>query len=103
MPLLDLRGMIWAVRYWIGKDPAFFRWHGLLAPCQYDLSQGRMQRNVILGVFGLDVIHPSGHETVLNEKLVLLKIEVIPLKRSDLAHAKTEAMGRYRPSCDTAL
>src|SRR5271155_567295 len=52
-----------------------------------------MQRNIVLGVFGLDVIHSPAHETTLNEKLVFLKIEVVPLKRRDLANAKTEALG----------
>src|SRR6202042_3682661 len=48
MPLLDLRGMIRTLRCRIGKDPAFLRRHGLLAPLQHDLRQGRMQRNIVL-------------------------------------------------------
>jgi len=63
------------------------------APLQYDLGQGRMQWNVVLGVFGLDVIHPAVHKAALNEKLVFVEIEVVPLKRRDLAHAKTETLG----------
>src|SRR5665213_4170878 len=52
-----------------------------------------MQRNVVLGVFSLDVIHPAVHKTALNEKLVFVEVEVVPLKRRDLAYAKTEALG----------
>ncbi len=91
--LLDLGGIVGTIRSRVGKDPAFFRWHSLHAPLQNDLGQGRMQRNVVLGVFGLDVIHPAVHEAALNEKLVFVEIEVVPLKRRDLAHAKTEALG----------
>ena len=93
MPLLDLGGIVRPIRSRIGKDPAFFRRHSLRAPLQHDLGQGRVQRNIVLGVFGLDVIHPAVHETALNEKLVFVKIEVVPLKRRDLADAKTEALG----------
>ena len=52
-----------------------------------------MERNVVLGVFGFDIPHSAAHETPLHEELALLKIEVVPLKRRDLAHAKTEALG----------
>ncbi|NYF80651.1 hypothetical protein HDF17_002971 [Granulicella arctica] len=46
-----------------------------------------------MGVFGLDVIHSPAHEAPLHEELIFLKIEVVPLKRRNLAHAKTEALG----------
>jgi hypothetical protein len=52
-------------------------------------------RNIVLGVFGLDVIDSPVHEAALNEELIPLKIEVVPLKRRDLAHAKTEALGDH--------
>ena len=52
-----------------------------------------MERNVVLGVFGFDIIDPPAHEAPLYEELIVLKVEVIPLKRRDLAHAKTEALG----------
>ena len=52
-----------------------------------------MQRNIVLGVFGFDVIDPPVHEAALNEELIFFKIEVVPLKRRDLAYAKTEALG----------
>lgn len=93
MPLLDLGGIVGPVRSRVGKDPAFFRGHSSRAPLQNDLGQGRMQRNIVLGVFGLDVIHPAVHKAALNEKLVFVEIEVVPLKRRDLADAKTEALG----------
>src|SRR5271170_6160877 len=46
-----------------------------------------------MGVFGLHIIDPPAHEASLHEDLMLLKIEIVPLKRRDLAHAKTEALG----------
>ena len=52
-----------------------------------------MQRNIVLGVFGLEVVHSAVHKTTLNEKLVFVEIEVVPLKRRHLAHANTEALG----------
>src|ERR1700739_3499164 len=52
-----------------------------------------MQWNVVLGVFGLDVIGSPVHEAALNEELILFKIEVVPSKCRDLAHTKTEALG----------
>src|SRR5882757_10473907 len=93
MPLLDLGRVVRSVRHRVRKDPSFLGGYGLLAPGQDDLGQGWMQRNIVLGVFGLDVIHSPAHEAALNEELILLKIEVVPLKRRDLAHAKTEALG----------
>src|SRR5579859_1224054 len=93
MPLLDLGRMIRSVRHRVRKDPSFGGGYGLLAPVQNNLGQGRMQWNKVLGVFGLDVIHSPAHIATLNEELILLKIEVVPLKRRDLAHAKAEALG----------
>jgi len=93
MPLLDLGRVVRSVRHWVSKDPSFCGGYGLLAPVQNDLGQGWVQRNKVLGVFGLDVIHPPAHIATLHEELILLKIEVVPLKRRDLAHAKTEALG----------
>jgi hypothetical protein len=52
-----------------------------------------MQRNIVLGILGFDVIDPTAHEAALNEELIFFKIEVVPLKRRDLADAKTEALG----------
>ena len=52
-----------------------------------------MQGNIVLGIFGLDVIDPPAHKAALNEELILLKIEVVPLKRREFAHAKTETLG----------
>jgi hypothetical protein len=46
-----------------------------------------------VGVFGLHIIDSPAHEASLHEDLMLLKIEVVPLKGRDLAHAKTEALG----------
>jgi len=92
MPLLDLGRVVRSVRHGVRKDLLFFGGYGLLAPSQNDLGQGRMQRNVVLRVFGLDVIHSPAHDAALNEELILFKIEVVPLKRRDLAHAKTEAL-----------
>ncbi len=96
MPLLDLSGIVGPVRSRVSKDAAFFRGHSLRAPLQNDLGQGRMQRNVVLGVFGLDVIHPAVHKAALNEKLVFVEIEVVPLKRrrnpSFLEHGKRPRM-----------
>ena len=54
------------------QRPAFFRGHSLRAPLQNDLGQGRMQRNVVLGVFGLDVVHPAVHKAALNDELVMV-------------------------------
>ena len=92
MPLLDLGRVVRSVRHRVGKAPSFFGGYCLLAPSQHDLGQGWMQRNIVLGIFGLDVIHSPAHEAALNEELILFKIEVVPLKRRDLAHAKTEAL-----------
>jgi hypothetical protein len=89
MPLLDLGGIVGPIRSRISKDPAFFRGHTLRAPLQNDLGPGRVQRNIVLGVIGLDVVHPTVHEAALNEKLVFGEIEVVPLKRRNLACAKT--------------
>ena len=52
-----------------------------------------MHRNVVLGVFRLHVVYPSVHETALNEQEASVEVEVFPLKRRDLAYAKTEALG----------
>ena len=93
MPLLDLGRVVRSVRHRVSKDPSFRGRYGLLAPILNDLGQGRVQRNIVLGVFGLDVIDSPAHEAALNEELILFKIEVVPLKRRDLAHAKTEALG----------
>jgi hypothetical protein len=93
MPLLDLGGVVGPIRSRISKDPAFFRGHSFRAPLQNNLGQGRMQWNIVLGVFGLDIVHPAVHETALNEELVFVEIEFVPLKRRNLAHAKTEALG----------
>ncbi len=60
------------------QRPSLFRGHSLRAPLQNNLGQGRMQRNVVMGVFGLDVIHPAVHKAALNEKLVFIEIEVVP-------------------------
>jgi hypothetical protein len=45
------------------------------------------------GSIGFGIIHLPVHNAALNEKLILFKTEVIPSKRRDLAHAKTEALG----------
>ena len=39
VPLLNRRGKVRLLRNWVGKEPAFFRRHGLLGPSQYDLGQ----------------------------------------------------------------
>src|SRR5271163_2348909 len=93
MPLLDLGRVVRSVRHRVGEHPPFLGGYGLLAPSQNDLGQRWVQRNIVLGVFGLDVIYSPAHEAALNQELMLLKIEVVPLKRRDLAHAKTEALG----------
>jgi hypothetical protein len=36
-----------------------------------------MQWNIVLGVCGLDIVHPAVHETALNKKLVF--VEIVPL------------------------
>ncbi len=95
MPLLDLGRVVRSVRHRVGEHPPFLGGYGLLAPSQDDLGQRRMQRNIALGVFGLDVIHSPAHEASLHEELNLFKIKVGPLKRRDLAHAKTEALGDF--------
>ena len=92
MPFLNLRGVIRPVRIWIGKQPTLLRWYGLFAPVQNNLCQGQVQRNIVLGVFGFDIVHSTAHKAALNEELILIKIEVVPLKRRDLAYAKTEAL-----------
>src|ERR1700732_4375497 len=81
MSPLNLRRKIRLLGNGIGKDPAFFRRHSLLAPLQNHFSQRRMQGNIVLGVFGFDIIHLPVHDAALNEKLILLKIEDIPSKR----------------------
>jgi hypothetical protein len=93
MSLLDLGRVVRSVRHRVGEHPPFLGGYGLLAPSQNDLGQRWVQRNVVLGVFGLDVIDSPTHEAALNKELMLLKIEVVPLKRRDFAHAKTEALG----------
>jgi len=94
MPLLDFGRVVRSVRHRVCENPPFFGGDGLLAPRQDDLGQGWVQRNIVLGVFGFDIIDPPAHEAALNEELMLLKIEVVPLKRRDLAHARTEALGK---------
>ena len=62
-----------------------------------------MYRNVVMGVFRLHVVYSPAHEAALNEKQIAFKVEIIPLKRRDLADAKAEALGNQGPSCGTAL
>ena len=85
--------MVWTVRHRIGEDPAFLCRYSLLAPIKNDFGQTWVERNIVLGIFGFDIIHPPAHKTSLHEQLVVFKIEVVPLKRRDLAHAKAEALG----------
>ena len=93
MPFLDLGRMVGSVRHRVGEDPTLFCRYSLFAPGQNDFGQAGMKRNIVLGVFGLDVVDPPAHKATLNEKLILFKIEIVPLKRRDLAHAKTKALG----------
>ncbi len=93
MSPLNLRREIRLLGDGVCKDPTLFGWDSLLAPLRDQFSQRRMQRNIVLGVFGFDIIHVPVHDAALNEKLILFKIEVVPLKRRDLAHAKTETLG----------
>jgi len=67
MPLLDLGRMVRSVRHRVRKYPPFFGGYGLLAPGKNDLGQGRMQRNIVLGVFGLDVIPSKAALVKLSE------------------------------------
>ena len=67
MPLLDLGGIVGPTGSRVGKDPVFLRGHSVRAPLQNDLGLGRVQRNVVLGVFGPDVIHPGRYKAALND------------------------------------
>src|SRR5450631_176606 len=51
-----------------------------------------MQWNVVAGVFGLYVIDSTVHDGTLNEELVAIKIEVVPLQCRDLADAEAETL-----------
>ena len=55
MPLLDLGWVVRSVRHRIGRHPPSFGGYGLLAPGQNGLGQRRAQRNVVSGIFSLDV------------------------------------------------
>jgi hypothetical protein len=91
--LLNLGGMVGAIRHRVGKKPAFRCRYNLFSPVEDDLAEARMERNIILGVSGFDIPDSPARETPLYEQLAPLKIEVVPLKRRDLAHAKTAALG----------
>ncbi len=54
-----------------------------------------MNRHMIVGVFGLHVIHSPVHDAALNEELTALGIEVAPLQTSDLAYAKSQALRHH--------
>jgi len=92
VPLLNLGRLVGLVRQRACEDPAFFRRRGLLAPCEQNLYKRRIQRYMIPRILRLYVIDLPVHDAPLHEKLLTLEIEVLPLKRPDLAHAKTEAL-----------
>lgn len=48
---------------------------------------------MVLKVFGLHIVYPPVYGTALNEQEITVEVEVLPLKRRDLAYAKAEALG----------
>lgn len=92
VPLLNLRRVVWLVRVRTCENPPIFSRYGFPSLFEQHLNERLVKRNIVAGVSGLDVIHMPAHEAALNEQLVLLEVEIVPLKRRNLAYAKTEAL-----------
>ncbi len=77
------------------QRPSLLPWAQLACSTSEQISvKDAMQRNIVLGVFGLDVIHPAVHETALNEKLVFVRSRSRPIEAPQSRSREDRGIGR---------
>ena len=91
--LLDGVLVVRSARRRIREQPSF---RGRIAPFpvfEKNPDQRRIERNVVAGILGLDLAFPTVDDAPLNQERPVLKIEVVPSKRHDLAGSETKTSG----------
>ena len=75
------------------EQPSF---RGRIAPLpmfEKNPDQRRVERNVVAGILSFDLAFPTVDDASLNQERAVLKLEVVPSKRPDLAGSETKASG----------
>ena len=74
----------------IGENPILILGEGAEAPPpQQQFFETKVQRHIVLRILRLHLIDPSTDRAALNQKGVILEIEITPLQAQDFADAKS--------------
>jgi len=74
----------------IGEDPILILGKGAEAPPpKQQFFETKVQRHIVLRILRLHLIDPSTDRAALNQKGVILEIEITPLQAQDFADAKS--------------